>query len=57
MDLGPILKGDRDAIKSLAKEWRDVAETLGFMCLQIMAYPLIKLNEWSSRLLGFTIKT
>ena len=50
MDLDPILKGDRDAIKSLAKEWRDVAEHWASCALQIMVYPLIKLSEWSSKL-------
>ena len=33
MDLGPIMAGDKSGIKELAKEWKNIAETLGFMCL------------------------
>lgn len=53
MDLDPILKGDRDAIKSLAKEWRDVAETLGFMCLTNHGISLDKIERMEQQIIRF----
>ena len=33
LDVGPALTGDAQAIKDLSKEWREVWQTLGFMCI------------------------
>lgn len=33
LDVGPALTGDHAAIKALAEQWREVWETIGFMCI------------------------
>ena len=33
IDVGPALTGDIQAIQELSEEWREVWQTLGFMCI------------------------
>ena len=33
LDVGPALTGDKTAIRALAEQWREVWETVGFMCI------------------------
>lgn len=33
IDVGPIIKGDKQAAKKIAKEWREIYENLGFLCI------------------------
>ena len=33
LDVGPALSGDKEAIRALAEQWREVWQTIGFMCI------------------------
>ena len=33
LDVGPALTGDKSAIRALSDEWREVWETVGFVCI------------------------
>lgn len=33
VDLGPLIRGEKDAIEKIAAPWRDACENLGFLCV------------------------
>jgi hypothetical protein len=53
MDLGPIMAGDKSGIKELAKEWKNIAETLGFMCLINHGVTQDKIEKMEEQIIRF----
>ncbi|MGA0955491.1 MAG: 2-oxoglutarate and iron-dependent oxygenase domain-containing protein, partial [Burkholderiaceae bacterium] len=33
VDLGPLIRGEKDAIEKITAPWRDACENLGFLCV------------------------
>lgn len=45
LDVGPALTGDASAIEALATKWREVWESLGFMCIVNHGIPQAKIDN------------